>query len=297
MEPDLSTAPNSEQCQECGSTRQTRSNGGKGIFCLDCGVVLGKQEAGGISRLQRNPTRPASSDDAGKGGGESNDPTSKTALDENTPFDSRRLLERIQERITWSDQTEKNLSLALVEISRSAIELSLPPAVLRRAALLYKQIVEKRLTTGRSVQALCAVVIYVACRQCGSVRDLREIAKVARIEKQEAIRHYRIISRELGCSVPGAMLTQYAARILVNIGVQGKPAEFANKILNVIQESKIACGREPASLVSAAAYLGSKLAGEKMTQRQIAIAAGVTEVTVRNTCRELQKKLVFVISV
>lgn len=293
----MSTVRDSAQCQECGSSRQTRPNGGKGIFCLDCGVVLGKQEAGGISRPQRNPTRPASSDDVGKGGGKSNDLASKIALKENAPLDSRRLLEQLQERITWSDQTEKNLSLALVEISKSAVELSLPPAVLQRAALLYKQVVEKRLTTGRSVQALCAAVMYVACRQCGSVRDLREIAKVTRIEKQEVIRHYRIISRELDCSVPGVMLTQYAARILVNIGVQGKPAEFANKILNVIQESKIACGREPASLVSAAAYLGSKLVGEKMTQRQIAIAAGVTEVTVRNTCRELQKKLVFVISV
>jgi transcription initiation factor TFIIB len=218
-------------------------------------------------------------------------------LNENPQLDSQRLLERLQERITWSDQTEKNLSLALVEISRLAVELSLPPPVLQRAALLYKQVVEKRLTRGRSVQALCAAVIYVGCRECGSVRDLREVAKVARMEKQEVIRYYRIISRELDFSVPATMLTHYAPRILVNTGVQGKSAEFANKILNVIQESRIAYGREPASLVSAAAYLGSKLAGEKVTQRQIAIGAGLTEVTVRNSCKQLQRELDFVMSV
>jgi len=297
LEQDLSTVSRSEQCQECGSTRQTRSNGGKVIFCPDCGAVFDAKEAAGISRLRKNRTRHVSSDHAGKGGGESSDPAGETALDKNALLDSRRLLEHLQERITWSDQTEKNLSLALLEISKSAVELSLPPAVLQRAALLYRQIVEKRLTTGRSVQVLCAVVIYVTCRQSGSVRDLREIAKVARVEKQEVIRHYRIISRKLDCFVPVAMLTQYAPRILVNIGVQGRSAEFTNKILNVIQGSKIACGREPASLVSAAAYLGSKLAGEKVTQRQISIAAGLTEVTIRNTCKELQRELDFVMSV
>jgi len=49
--------------------------------------------------------------------------------------------------------------------------------------------------------------------------------------------------------------------IFANIGAKGKVAELANKILNVIEGSKIGRGREPASLVSDAVYICSKLAG------------------------------------
>jgi transcription initiation factor TFIIB len=260
-------------------------------------VVLDTRGAAGISRLQSNPTRSASHVDVRKDARKFKRLASKETLNGTEPLDNRHLLKQLQERITWSDQTEKNLSLALINISNLAVELSLPLTVLEQAALLYKQIVQKRVTSGRSMQALCGAAVYAACRQCGSVRDLREIARVARIEKQTVIRYYRMISRELDSLIPAARLTQYAPRIFVNIGVQGKVAELANKILNVIEGSKIGRGREPASLVSAAAYMGSKLAGEKVTQRKISIASGVTEVTIRNTCKELQKKLAFVMSV
>ncbi|MDH5691047.1 MAG: transcription initiation factor IIB, partial [Candidatus Bathyarchaeota archaeon] len=47
---------------------------------------------------------------------------------------------------------------------------------------------------------------------------------------------------------------------------------------------------------AAASYLASTVVGERRTQREVAEAADVTEVTIRNRYKEMMEKLLIVVS-
>ena len=66
---------------------------------------------------------------------------------------------------------------------------------------------------------------------------------------------------------------------------------MAVRILQKAKNKRITLGKDPAGIAAAALYLAGQMKGENVTQKEIAYAAGMTEVTVRNRKKELVKKL------
>ena len=56
-------------------------------------------------------------------------------------------------------------------------------------------------------------------------------------------------------------------------------------------EARISAGKDPMGLAAAALYVSCTLEGEDKTQRDVAEAAGVTEVTIRNRYKGLRSAL------
>jgi transcription initiation factor TFIIB len=54
--------------------------------------------------------------------------------------------------------------------------------------------------------------------------------------------------------------------------------------------SEVSAGKGPMGLAASFVSLGCHVTGETRTQRQIAYAAGVTEVTIRNISRDLKDR-------
>ena len=65
----------------------------------------------------------------------------------------------------------------------------------------------------------------------------------------------------------------------------------ATKILQRAEELKISAGKDPMGLAAAALYVACVTLGENKTQRDVAEAAGVTEVTIRNRYKGLKVAL------
>jgi transcription initiation factor TFIIB len=61
--------------------------------------------------------------------------------------------------------------------------------------------------------------------------------------------------------------------------------------VNEARKKHISAGKDPMGFAAAALYIACKQNGEKKTQKEIADAAGVTEVTVRNRFKNLKKHL------
>ena len=76
---------------------------------------------------------------------------------------------------------------------------------------------------------------------------------------------------------------------------RGKPPltdDIVSLIKRMAKENRtLVTGRDPRGLAAAAIYIASILTDHRVTQRDIAMAAGVTEVTVRNRYKELVQKL------
>jgi len=82
---------------------------------------------------------------------------------------------------------------------------------------------------------------------------------------------------------------QCIARIASQIGLSEKTKRHAIKILKKAEEKKIIAGKDPMGMAASALYVASMETGENISQKTVALAGGITEVTIRNRCKTLKK--------
>jgi len=70
-----------------------------------------------------------------------------------------------------------------------------------------------------------------------------------------------------------------------------KSKRKAIEILNQAKTMGIVAGKDPMGIAAAALYLACISTGEIKSQKDISVASGVTEVTIRNRCAGLRKML------
>jgi transcription initiation factor TFIIB len=204
-------------------------------------------------------------------------------------------LRKWQRRVRVADAAERNLASALSEMSKISSALNLPKNILETAAVLYRKAVKRRLIRGRSIQGVAAAAIYMSCRKCNVPRTLDEIAQATSVSKKEIGRCYRFLAKELDEFVPPIFPTRYISKISNQLLMRGKAEIIAATILDVASSLRLTSGRGPTGIAAAATYIASVLAGEKKTQREVAMAANVTEVTIRNRYRELMDRIRIVV--
>jgi transcription initiation factor TFIIB len=81
------------------------------------------------------------------------------------------------------------------------------------------------------------------------------------------------------------------SRITSKAKLSEKTKRRALEILKKAEELKTSAGKDPMGLAAAALYVACVLEGENKTQKDIAEAAGVTEVTIRNRYKGLKSAL------
>ena len=82
--------------------------------------------------------------------------------------------------------------------------------------------------------------------------------------------------------------TQCVSRIASKAGLSEKTKSRALVILKRAEEGGISAGKDTMGLAAAALYVACILEGEDKTQKDLAEAAGVTEVTIRNRFKGLR---------
>jgi transcription initiation factor TFIIB len=204
-------------------------------------------------------------------------------------------LRKWQRRVRVSDATERNLAVALSELSKLAAALSLPSNILDTAAVIYRRAIKKRMIRGRSIANIVGASLYLSCRQCGVPRSLDEIAVLAMTSKKELGRSFRFMLRQLDIVAPPSQNANYAARFSNRLAISGKAEGIAIRILEIARQMKLTSGRGPAGIAAASTYIATVLTNERKTQREIAEIANVTEVTIRNRYKALLEKLTLIV--
>ena len=201
-------------------------------------------------------------------------------------------LRKWQIRTRVHSSVDRNLAQAMSELDRLASQLGLTKSIKELAALLYRKLIVRRLARSRSIDAMVGAAIYAACRLRRAPRSLEEIARHSRVSKKKIGQHYRLLVERLKLKMPISDPTNYVPRFIAQLGLPGK---VQKKVLEILEAAKaqraLVTGRDPRGLAAAAIYIASILVDERVTQRDIAMAAGVTEVTVRNRYKELAERL------
>jgi transcription initiation factor TFIIB len=220
----------------------------------------------------------------------------KDALGKKLNAETRAKLYRLrkwQRRSKVSDSNQRNLAYALSEMSKISYKLNLPRNVIETSSILYRHALQKKLIRGRTIQSIVVASIYMACRQCGVIRTLHDLANAANISRKEAARNYRFLLKELKPNVPQVNKSRYISSIVSKLKLRGDTERLALRVLSIAADQRLTCGRGPGGMAAACVYISSKLTGERLTQAKIAKEAQVTEVTIRNRYKELAQNLEF----
>ncbi len=200
-------------------------------------------------------------------------------------------LRKWQIRSRVHSSIDRNLAQAMAELDRLSDKVYIPSQIKEKAAVIYRKALDKGLVRGRSIAAIAAAALYAACRGSATPRTLREISEASLVDKKDVARCYRLLLRELDIHMPIADPLTYVSKIAERTGISGKTQGLAIAILRDARKKRAAAGKDPMGLAAAALYIACLKNHEKKTQKDIAEAAGVTEVTVRNRYKTLKKQL------
>jgi transcription initiation factor TFIIB len=200
-------------------------------------------------------------------------------------------LRKWQNRSRVHDSHNRNLMQAMNELRILSEKLHVSSSIKELAAVIYRKALEEDLTRGRTIAAIIAAAMYVACRFTKTPKTLNDIVEVSARSRGEVSRAYRLLVRTLKIEMPSHDPLGYVSRISEKAKISGKVQGVAFKILRKAKRKRITMGKDPAGIAAAVLYIASQIEGESVTQKEIAEAAGTTEVTVRNRKKGIVKKL------
>lgn len=294
-----------KRCPECASVQLRRDERRGEVVCADCGLVLedrlidpGPEWRAFDSEQRDRRARtgaPATVLLHDKGlSTEIGWPGGKDGQGRRVPARNRAMLFRIQRwqrRARARSGADRSLMVALAELDRVASRAGLPRNVRETAAVIYRRAADKHLSRGRSIEGVASASLYAACRQLGVPRTLDEISEASRVPRKVVGRTHRLLHRELGLRLPPTNPLEYVPRFASHLELSAGTQALAVRIVQLAIRHGLANGKSPMGTAAAALYIASILSGQPRSQDQVAQAAGVTEVTIRNRYHTLAEAL------
>ena len=293
-----------DKCPECASKNLVHDYDSGETICGDCGLVVyeqmmdkGPEWRAFTAEEKTSRSRvgmPTSYSIHDKGLSTAISQVDRDAFGRKLPLSTRVQMWRLRKwqiRSRVHSSVDRNLAQAMAELERLSSKVSISAPIKEKAAVAYRKALDKGLVRGRSINAIAAASLYAACRKSGSPRSLREIAEASLVDKKDVARCYRLLLQELDFHMPTSDPMTYVSKIAEKTGISGKTQGAAIAILRMARQKRVSAGKDPMGLAAAALYIACLQNTEKETQKDIAEAAGVTEVTVRNRYKDLVKKL------
>ncbi|KAL7197471.1 hypothetical protein ACSBR2_020085 [Camellia fascicularis] len=157
-----------------------------------------------------------------------------------------------------------------------------------RACEIYKRLEDQKPNTTRNQVALLAACLYIACRNEGKPRTVKEICCVANgATKKEIGRAMEFIVKQLKMEMGESMgmgtihAGDYLRRFCSNLGMSHEELKCVQETVQKVQQIDIR--RSPISIAAAIIYMITRLSSKnKPLLQDIANATTVAESTIRN---------------
>lgn len=180
---------------------------------------------------------------------------------------------------------DKALRSGYDAIRQMASRITLSNRIINRAFSLFKQCYENKCVRGRSQDAIVATCIYIACRQEGAQRTIKEICAISTsASKKDIGRCFKQIVQNLPNNRPESIDIKNLVPRFCN------QLEFQNEIpiqkaaIYIAERAKEVCdiqSRAPDSIAGASIYMACAALGERKPMKDIQQIAGVMESTIR----------------
>jgi len=205
----------------------------------------------------------------------------------------RTTMERLR---TWDFRTQaytptdRNLRQAFEHLDKLKDKLGLSDAIIEKTAYIYRKAQVSGMVRGRTINSVLAASLYITCREMGISRTLKDITAVSNIKRKELAKMYRLMVFELDVKIPIVDPLKCIAKISNKLNLSEKTKRQAINIMNDVTKKEISAGKDPMGIAATVLYLSCLKTGENRNQIDIANAAGVTEVTIRNRFKDLKRQ-------
>ena len=203
-------------------------------------------------------------------------------------------LRKWQQRVRIASPKERRLATVLTKIGETCENLNLSKNVLETSSMIYRNLDGHIDVKGKSIVSITAATIYMACKQCEVIRTLDEICreicppKSVKTKTKLAARYYRTMVMEMGAlHAPVVVMSKYISKIANITETEVRVERLALEIADKTKDSNVSDGKAPNGMAAAYLYIASVLLGQNILQRDVSNVAGVTEVTIRNRCKEI----------
>ncbi|MSV26702.1 MAG: transcription factor IIB [Nitrosarchaeum sp.] len=295
-----------QSCSECQSSLLVDDVQSGEIICSGCGIVVADQivdygpETKGTTEDGKNLARAS-----GQTTYSQHDLGITTEISTSTRDFSGKMinhqvanqmnnLRKWQQRVRVSTPRERRLANVLSKMGETCDSLNLSKNVLETASMIYRNLDGHIDVKGKSVASITVATIYMACKQCDVVRSLEEICrgicapKDVKSKTKLAAKYFRTMVMEMGqLSAPIVTMNKYISKIANMTQTEIRVERLALEIAEKTKDSNIADGKAPNGIAAAYLYVASVLLGQNVLQRDVSSIAGVTEVTIRNRCKEI----------
>jgi len=286
----------------CGSTYRIVDPALAETHCSECGLVF---DDGGVIESPPPPIASTATEGSGRGIGPFVRPGApKRALGSTLSLSrdgqGRRLgwrrryefqhLKRVMQRQTARAMDGPlDRSPARAEIVQAVHQLGAPDIVGTEAERIFAEAKRAGIFRGRALPACVGAAVYAACRRYTIPRTLGEVTTAVGGRRSEVGRTFKMVQRSGVVAVPGvgskAFLTRYAQELALSPRVRST----VESMLDSARDDAELSGLSPHGLVAALIYLAAERNGEHRSRAQVARVSAVTEVTLRSTCRLVEK--------
>jgi transcription initiation factor TFIIB len=176
---------------------------------------------------------------------------------------------------------------ALDNVRKLAADLHISPDVARRAAVICGDAFSMRFGQDLPPQILSAAAVYVGCREAQMPVTLKDLAWASHSDPRAVGRCYVKLIERMHISRPELNENGYVYHLTLKRPVSVQAIKQSQEIIEGINSRGLG-GRNPMTLAAAALYIACCNLGEKITQAEVAEAAGVGEQSVRDCCKEIR---------
>jgi transcription initiation factor TFIIB len=208
----------------------------------------------------------------------------------NTSMRSR--MERLRRwdlRIKAGTSNNRSFIDAFNQLHTSKDKLGLSDAIVEKTAYVYMKAQQRGLVRGRTTSAVLDAAMYIACRELGISKTLKEIAVANNIKHKALAKSYRSLISELDIKIPIVDPTKCITKVANKANLNEKTKRKAIDIMCHLNRNE-AVGKNPMGIAATVLYIACLNTGEKRTQTDIAQAAGITEMTLRNRYRDIKRR-------
>jgi transcription initiation factor TFIIB len=183
--------------------------------------------------------------------------------------------------------TRGELLVFLRELNAIAHSLKLPREVSKRADSICADAATMSFSRVTVRPVLAAAALYVACREYNQAVTLRELADATGTDPRDVGRCYTTILERMHISRPSLNGKRYVRHLVLREPLSNETFALSEEIVRKATEVGLG-GRNPMTLAAAALYLACCSMGDKVTQAEVAEAAGVGEESVRECCKAIR---------